>query len=552
MSVKTMFKKTQLVLSLMAATVSVPSQAIDWQYFGDYNPKTGVPTDLVNVADQLPKGLLETIHKKLPESVDIRKNDPSLIADDFGSNIYLVEDAEVRLVFVHEGAGYQNAVGIFPFDPNSPPKTAKEVSDLIVFENASTPSLKAGDAVNLGKFKAGSALGFTIVADGWKPGLGKVNPDQSKKWIFRSLMELNRENPGKDNLNAHTVLLSKPEDGLLVLGFEDMNRESSSDDDFNDVLLAVQVTPFSAVERSGLSSFNTNIDSDKDGVPDYLDTFPDDPTKAARRYYPSATGQGSLVYEDTWPIKGDYDLNDLVVGYRVLEEVNAKGQVVDVKLFYDIIARGALNYNGFAVHLPGIASDRIATADEKGLPSTTIQIGDKEPTALASEDGQEEAVFILAGNVNNLTNTGEKGDCAYFNTVSNCAYHDPVRITAEIHFKEPLDKVGIPPYNPYIFGTFNRGREIHLLNQPPTGKANPKLFGTADDASDPGAGSYYHTKDNLVWALDVPDLLEYPVEKRDLATVFEEFAIWAESNGRKASDWFYQMRDENGVYHPKK
>jgi hypothetical protein len=37
-------------------------------------------------------------------------------------------------------------------------------------------------------------------------------------------MELNPEKPGTDNLNAHTVLLSKPKDGLLILGFEDMNR----------------------------------------------------------------------------------------------------------------------------------------------------------------------------------------------------------------------------------------------------------------------------------------------------------------------------------------
>ena len=56
-------------------------------------------------------------------------------------------------------------------------------------------------------------------------------------------MGLNPEKPGKDNLNAHTVLLSKPEDGLLVLAFEDMNRTSGSD---------------------------------KDGVPDYLDAFPKD------------------------------------------------------------------------------------------------------------------------------------------------------------------------------------------------------------------------------------------------------------------------------------
>ncbi|MFO1417778.1 MAG: LruC domain-containing protein [Methylotetracoccus sp.] len=550
-TVVAMFTKRYLVLSLTAA-LSTPSMAIDWQYFGSYNPKNGVPDNMINVADTLPTGLLDIIHKKLPESIDIRKNDPSLIADDFGANLYLVEDADVRLVFVYEGAGYQNSVGIFDFDPNAQPTAPDQLVDRIVFPNTSTPPLKAGDAIELGRFKAGSALGFTIVSDGWKPGLGKVNPNQSKNSIFRSLMGLNPEKPGNDNLNAHAVLLSKPEDGLLVLGFEDLNRESSSDDDFNDVLLALQVTPYTAVERSSLASFNNNLDSDKDGVPDSLDAFPRDPEKSSRRYYPSATGQASLMFEDQWPKAGDYDLNDVVIGYRVIEELNPKGQVVDVKLFYDVLARGAANHNGFGVHLPGILPDQILLADAAQRPLTTIRIGDKDAVALTPEQGQNEAVFIMDPDVTALTTTGESGDCAFFNTVNGCPYHEPIRITAEIHFKEPLDKVGTPPYNPFIFSTSDRGKEIHLIDQPPTLLANPKLFGTDDDASDPSTGRYYRTAANKVWAIDVPDIQDYPAERYDLATVYQEFGIWAESSGRKSADWFQKGRDENRVYKPKK
>jgi LruC domain-containing protein len=362
-------------------------------------------------------------------------------------------------------------------------------------------------------------------------------------------MGLNPETPGVDQLNAHAVLLSKPEDGLLVLGFEDINRQIGGDHDFNDVLIAIQVTPFTAVERSQVVSLNSVADSDKDGVPDSLDAFPTDPSRASRRYYPSATTFGHLLYEDMWPRQGDYDLNDLVVGYRVTEELNAKDQVVGIKLFYDLMARGAYYPNGFALHLPGIPRDLIQTVDGQGNPTTTLRIGDGKAEPLLPESGQREAVFVLGNDVNALTQTGfSSGDCFYFNTVKTCPYMQPVRLTAEIQFAKPVVKSGSPPYDPFIFSTRHRGREIHLVDQAPTDLADPRLFGQADDRSDPSLGRYYRTQKNLIWALDIPEALDHPLERRDLVSVYPAFANWAESNGRQATDWFFWQRDESGVF----
>jgi len=545
-----MNSRAQILACLLALGATVPSWAIEWQYFGNYNKSTGRPANLVNVANELPAGLLDSVRTKLPEGLDIRKNDPALVTDDFGSNVYLVEDADVRVVFVHEGAGYLNSVGFFTFDPAHAPTSTSEVQDRILFPNFSIPPMKAGEGLNLGRFRAGTALGFTIVANGWKPKLAAVDPAQSDLWIFRSLMGLNPERPGLDQLNAHAVLLSKPEDGLLVLGFEDLNREFGGDHDFNDVLIAIQVTPFTAVERAQVVSLNTVIDTDKDTIPDYLDAFPTDPLRASRRYYPSATAFGQLMFEDNWPRKGDYDLNDLIVAYRITEELNAKEQVVGLKLFYDIVARGASYSNGFALHLPGIGTELIQEKDAKGNPVTTLQIGDKPPAALSPEKGQAEAVFVLANDVNTLTATGVSvGDCKFFNTVTGCPYQEPVRLTAEVRFTKPLARVGTPPYNPFIFATYNRGREIHLVDQVPTSKADPKLFGMNDDGSEPENGRFYRTKNNHVWAIDIPESIEYPIERRDLVGVYPAFELWAESSGAKARDWFFWERSEPGVYH---
>lgn len=544
-----MNSRSRFAVCLFALCAAMPLHALEWQYFVTYNKKSGVPSNMVNVAAQLPSGLLNTVRTKLPEGLDIRRNDPALITDDFGANVYLVEDADVRVVFVYEGAGYMNSVGFFTFDPAHTPTTVMDVQDRILFPNFSTPPMKAGDALNLGRFRAGTALGFTIVADGWKPRLGAVDSAQTEQWIFRSLMGLNPEKPGQDQLNAHTVLLSKPEDGLLVLGFEDLNREFGGDHDFNDVLIAIQVTPFTAVERSQVVALNNDADNDRDGVPDYLDAFPTDPLRASRRYYPSVTTFGYLMFEDSWPRQADYDLNDLVVAYRVTEELNAKEQVVGMKLFFDLVARGAAYSNGFAVHLPGIAASLIQAQDAAGNALTTLQVADQAPVPLVSEKGQTEAVFIIANDVNKLTPTGvTTGDCVFFNTSNACPYHEPVRLTADIRFTKPLARVGTPPYNPFLFATYNRGREIHLVDQVPTAKADPRWFGTYDDRSDPVAARFYRSAKNLVWAIDIPEAIDHPIERRDLVSVYPAFANWAESNGVKARDWFFWGHDESGVF----
>ncbi|MEF1228835.1 GEVED domain-containing protein, partial [Vibrio fortis] len=40
---------------------------------------------------------------------------------------------------------------------------------------------------------------------------------------------------------------------------------------------------------------------------------------ATARYFPSASGYATLAYEDNWPYKADYDMNDAVLRYRITE-----------------------------------------------------------------------------------------------------------------------------------------------------------------------------------------------------------------------------------------
>ncbi|QVL50933.1 MAG: LruC domain-containing protein [Thiocapsa sp.] len=537
-----------LRISVLTVALGVAANAgatVTWQYLDGFN-NLGVPNNLVDMSAKIPPGLLTEIHARLPETKDIRKTDPTLITDDRGANINLLEDAEISVAFVHEGAGYRNAVGFFTYDPGNVPRSAGELSTKILFPNFSLPpegGLKTGDGVNLGKFKAGTAVGFTIVSNGWK-GRG-VDPNHSPSAIFYSLKALNPEKPttADPNLNAHTVLLSKPEDELLVLGFEDLNR-GGGDHDFNDVLIAIKVTPFSAIDRGQVKLLSVVADTDNDGISDDLDAFPTDPARAARRFYPNATGFGSLAFEDLWPKKGDFDMNDLVMAYRVIETINARNEITDLKLIYEIRARGAGSDNGFGVHFPGLSRDLIDTA------KTTLSIRDQAPVALPLEAGQRDVVFILSSNVTTLTKTGAAFPCSMFNTVMRCPRSAPVPMVAEIHFKTPLprEQVGDAPYNPFIYRTSKRGLEVHLVDHPPTDKADPKLFGTLDDRSDPAQGRYYRTADDQPWALDVPETWRHPTEWNNIAWAYPDFVTWANSRGAKAANWYIGRMTEAQIF----
>jgi LruC domain-containing protein len=466
----------------------------------------------------------------------------------------LLEDAEITVAFVDEGAGYRNAVGYFTYDPGNMPKVFSDLNTKIMFPNFSLPpqgAMQFGQAVKLGKFKAGTGVGFTIVSDGWNGQA--VNPNQSASMIFTTLKALNPEKPtvADPKLNAHTVLLSKPENELLVLAFEDMNRTAGSDNDFNDVVIAIKVTPFSAVDRSQVQPLvkpvvPVVVDTDGDGIPDALDAFPLDPTRAARKFYPSATGFGSLAFEDLWPKKGDFDMNDLLVAYRTVEVLNAQNQVVDLKLMYEIRARGAGSDNGFGIHFPGVSRDAIDPA------ATTLSLNNQAPVPLPVEGGQTEAVFILSPNVTLLTNTGQPFPCSMMNTVAKCGRTPAVPMELDIHFKQPLTQgqLGNTPFNPFIYRTTQRGLEIHLVDHPPTAKVNPKLFGTLDDTSNPAQGRYYRTAANEPWALDVPETWRYPTEWNNIAWAYPNFAIWAASGGTTATDWYVSKVVEPLVFQP--
>ncbi len=514
---------------------------VHWNYASLYDYQ-GTPTDLGNIVHKLPDDLLPKIYDKLPERRHIDYNNQVQVTNDQGANLKLLEDAEVEVVFLAEGAGYRNSIGYFTFNDAMPPSNQNSVDPTILFPNfsgqGSGGGLEYGDSVNLGVLEAGTSLGLYLVSNGWRSNWNGVNPWPPQWGTFTTLKGTNPEPESADNLNAHTILLVKDDSELLVVGLEDINRTfGHSDHDFNDAIIGIKVSPFSAIDRTHTQSFNYEIDSDGDGIPDYIDLFPNDPVRAQRHYFPSAEGWGRLAFEDNWPTLGDFDMNDLVVSYRTVETRDRDNRVTDISLIYRIDARGALLHNGFGVHLPGVSPNSVVTRSQDADADTSIKIGNSEALDLAPEPGQSETVFIVADDTLSLTDTSNDG-CGFFNTITTCPQREPVRIQLDIEFAEPLDDFPSAPFNPFLFRTNYRGLEIHLVDHEPTDLADPGLFQTYDDYTEPDQGRFFRSEFNLPWAIDIPYGWQHPAESRDISESYLNFGPWVESGGTQYTDWY--------------
>ena len=277
-------------------------------------------------------------------------------------------------------------------------------------------------------------------------------------------------------------------------------------------------------------------DSDGDGVNDKLDDYPNDPTRAFNVYYPNETTWGTLAFEDLWPGMGDYDFNDLVLDYHFKSVLNASNKLVEFYTKYSVRAVGASLKNGFGFELGGDPSN------VESVTGTHYTSGYVHNNANGTEQGQSNTVVVLFDNAFSMI--GNSGS-AFINTKEDVPYVQPDTSTLHVLYKNPVDvkTTGTAPYNPFMIVNGDRGKEVHLAGQKPTDLADPSIFGTMADATNPATGKYYQTASNLPWALDLPVSFAYPVETVDILNAYNHFAAWAESNGTQYPDWY---KDKTG------
>ncbi len=283
-------------------------------------------------------------------------------------------------------------------------------------------------------------------------------------------------------------------------------------------------------------------DADNDGVADADDQYPNDPYKAFNNNYPAATF-GTLMYEDLWPGKGDYDFNDLVVDYKFNTITNADNNIVEISFTFVTRAIGGSLHNGFAFQLDGISQEKITSVTgskasgaswislnsngtEAGqLAGANILVFDDAYELLPTQSGFS-FVNVYPGSPDSGTDTTtilvkflSNGVAPSGGTLSYSAFNTGL-------------------FNPYLIVGQDRGKEIHLADRFPTSKMNLTYFGQYQDRTNPSTGKYFKTADNLPWGINVDSSIPFPTERTDISEAYLNFIDWATSGGGSSINWF--------------
>ena len=284
-------------------------------------------------------------------------------------------------------------------------------------------------------------------------------------------------------------------------------------------------------------------DTDGDGVPDDIDEYPTDPTRAYNLYFPSQNGFTTLAFEDLWPAYGDFDFNDLVLQGRVQFVLNASMEVVENIITYKVTAIGASQRNAFGIQFdfPPSAIQSVSGQLLSGFTSNA---------ANGTELGQSRAVVIFFDNAfSALPNPGTP----FVNTVPNQTYVAPTERQITITYANPIPLTSFGELNPFMIVNQNRGREVHLPGYAPTDLASNSFFGTIDDNTGASGFLNYTSKTGLPWAIAIPDTWKYPIEKEDIVNVYLQFVPWAQSGGVQFPLWYIDNGNNvnnSKVYNP--
>ena len=260
-------------------------------------------------------------------------------------------------------------------------------------------------------------------------------------------------------------------------------------------------------------------------------------------HYPSQNGWSTLAFEDTWPLQGDYDMNDVVVHQRITHyRSKSNDTLVGVRIQGQIAALGASYHNGFAVRLPGVQRTNIGEANVRFDNNFGA-------TGSPLEANRNEAIVIVANDLWQHISAGE--GCEFYRTSADCGgpaqmvydlYLPTTGVSADTTAELSL---GLDPFifatpgatRPGVFGgSPGRGLEIHLKNQEPTEAFDLSFLGQNDDASEGAA--YFLNQKGMPWALEISERWAHPLSGIDLVDAYPMFIDFVQSNGTAESDWY--------------
>ena len=232
------------------------------------------------------------------------------------------------------------------------------------------------------------------------------------------------------------------------------------------------------------------------------------------------------AFEDLWPEKGDYDMNDVVLDVKDVKEFWKKSGESNYKIFKQTFE--LTTYQNYVTKTSGLA----LTLDTKVTPNSIVM----KKVDPATPNDTVEVNFTKEGNVYLLTEDvkGEINSTYILELIYNSGIADIAKLAS---------------IKPFIYRNEDADKrwEVHIPFEAPTSKMITGYFGTLDDKSVPAEGKYYVRNSNYPFAFYLEGvsidtfketLLLRKNESVKISDLYPSFLPWVKSNGEEHADWY--------------
>lgn len=486
------------------------------------------------------------------------------------SDLTIDKDAEVVLTLLGGNTCWNSSLGYYFYKEGEEPQSLDDIHPVLVFPNTqdgkwnqmgANDKLPGSEVIGADRmtsimlkyypniasgskegettvFPAGYKVGLILSTNAWSKRLNEQYMNgrtqtvssfkQDRPYVAATNMTLNRNKQGQAVYSPRTACY-QTDGGFTIVSFED---DYEYDQNFSDVVCALGTNPVDAITDVPVVD-NSNKNNAGDSY--LVDTN---------------IRQGCYLFEDLWPNKGDYDMNDVVVEYTYARKLDKWNDTYGESFYFTMYENYAANTNGFGFKITGALQNDASNKNTQTItPKAPVRGSVKlyglyeGETEFQEIDGlqydPDEQVYIVTSNVKApikqyRVDVGRYGDKHYKGT----------RPTGDdMNYKGYISQI-----DPFIWKSTTSGKrwEVHLTGSAPTSLADLSYFGTADDASDPVYKIYYVRNGNYPFALflsgasyeDITKLLDRSNEGKAIDTLYPAYNSWVQSEGRLNANWY--------------
>ena len=483
--------------------------------------KSKVTTPGLVLSDKEVTDMYNAVCNILPNNTGINNSHYRTSAD-----ITLKEESEVTITALGSFTCWNSSLAYYYYNESNKPKDRMDLTPIMLFPNTQDgkryttktteefvntykgnigmergdviqlmyyPNIANGDSSGATTiFPKGTKIGFIMRTNGW----GMMGSDFCTKtyskamniWVSStegmSFAELLSEssfkvpNPTGEARTAMFSYTAANNSKYCILSFED----ACDDKDYNDLIFALN--------PSNVFLGLNEVEKDK------------------------TTTFGVYAFEDMWPLRGDYDMNDVIVDYQ--HELNYSSNNVSKEVFY------LTTYQNYVKMKSGLA----LKLETKATPTITMKkiVSGRTTTANFTKDGD---YYYLTDDI-----TKELG----------------TTYILELSYSSAQPISNIAKVKPFIWRDDNGRRwEVHIPYEAPSPKMDLSYFRTENDGSVPSEGKYFIRSGNYPFAfyLDgakaeyfLDNILKRENESTPINHFFPEFLEWSVSDGKKNPDWY--------------